>query len=509
MLLLFLGVGVVVALKVFSPSAEQKAEDVVYGTSDAGGKVSTISVATDGYDGYLFLKSPDMKRALLHAGLALDFTDDHGAYQERVSKFNRGVYNMMTIPVAELLRQSPKLGGYNGVIVMAICESRGADAVVGFAADFPEGKISELNRAGLEVVYTADSPSEFLLDLMITDFDLFHLGGTKDWRQPVSEVDEVLKRAQARRGNAFVLWEPELSKVMKALPDLRVLVDSSKFRGYIIDVLVVNRDFLANQRDKVMKVLSSYFRTMGSYSSERSRFEEWMRKEGKGATDIEEMLREIGWFDLSENCSEMFGVQMEVGTTSREGILDCIEACLGVLSRSGKLDKNALKDPYTIINRSLVDECYKLAPRTLGKMEGKRIEFNHLSEEEWKALKEVGILRVEPITFSSGREELDDGGKEAVDIIAPMLINNYPEYRVAIRGHTSQGDEEENKKLSLARAESVCARLVAVHNIDPNRIRAEGLGSSQPPQRRPDESSRSVRYRAARVEFVLLQGRGF
>jgi outer membrane protein OmpA-like peptidoglycan-associated protein len=89
-----------------------------------------------------------------------------------------------------------------------------------------------------------------------------------------------------------------------------------------------------------------------------------------------------------------------------------------------------------------------------------------------------------------------------------MLVNNYPSYRVAVRGHTGPGDAEANQKLSLERAQVVAQRLVAVHNIDKDRLHAEGLGATQPPNRKTGETTRSLRLRMPRVEFVLLEGTG-
>jgi len=133
------------------------------------------------------------------------------------------------------------------------------------------------------------------------------------------------------------------------------------------------------------------------------------------------------------------------------------------------------------------------------------VDFTPLSDAAWTGLREIGTLRVEPITFQTGGEHLDDTGKEQVDKIAALLINNYPGYRVTVRGHTGAGDAEENTKLSHSRAQVVVQYLIAVHAIDPDRFHAEGKGALQPPPRKPGESERAYRYRLPRVEFVLLE----
>ena len=97
---------------------------------------------------------------------------------------------------------------FPGVIVAAIAESKGADGIVGFADKFPTGNIRDLNNPALKVVYTADSPSSFLLDLTIVGFDLFNLTSTNAWRVEVGGTRDALERARRHEGDMFVLWEP-------------------------------------------------------------------------------------------------------------------------------------------------------------------------------------------------------------------------------------------------------------------------------------------------------------
>ncbi len=73
---------------------------------------------------------------------------------------------------------------------------------------------------------------------------------------------------------------------------------------------------------------------------------------------------------------------------------------------------------------------------------------------------------------------------------------------VIIVGHTdSIGSEEYNKRLSLARANSVKAYLVA-KGIDVKRIRAEGRGESQPVA---DNATKEGRAKNRRVEIEVLE----
>jgi outer membrane protein OmpA-like peptidoglycan-associated protein len=218
------------------------------------------------------------------------------------------------------------------------------------------------------------------------------------------------------------------------------------------------------------------------------------------------MLHKIDWYDLFENARQQFGIATDVDTAASDGIVKTIIACTDVLKRTGKLQGDPLEgNPYLIINSGILEKLVKNVPAMVGRQEGSRSDFAPLSEAAWKELREIGTLRVEPITFQTGEQRLDDTGKEQVDKIATLLINNYPGYRVSVRGHTGAGDEEENQQLSRRRAEVVGQYLIAVHAMDADRLHAEGKAASQPPPRKPGESERAYRYRLPRVEFVLLE----
>ena len=114
-------------------------------------------------------------------------------------------------------------------------------------------------------------------------------------------------------------------------------------------------------------------------------------------------------------------------------------------------------------------------------------------------------MRVENITFQSGVGRLDNDGEGTVDNVAQKLIHNYPDYRVLVAGHTGYGDADANLKLSQERADIVRQQLIAVYNIDEDRILAKGFGAERLPKRKNGESERAYRLRMQRVEFILLK----
>lgn len=82
--------------------------------------------------------------------------------------------------------------------------------------------------------------------------------------------------------------------------------------------------------------------------------------------------------------------------------------------------------------------------------------------------------------FEQGKADLNDDAKLALHDLARVMKQN-PELRLRIAGHTSsEGDAAVNQKLSEARAQAAVDFLVDKEGIDPSRLEASGLGSSQP-----------------------------
>lgn len=504
LLLVLLGAAGVVGWKYLKPILFESSQRR---TSDATGAEATIRFGGDNYLGYWFVTSPEMRKQAARRGLAIQFEDDGGAYSDRLQKFADGQYDAIVLPVNSYLQHGAAVR-FPGVIVAAIAESKGADGMVGFGDALPSGKMEDLNDADLKIVYTSASPSEFFLDLIIADFDLDELENADRWRVEVDGSNEVYKRAKASQGDAFVLWEPDLSRAL-SLPGMQYIWGSDRFSGYIVDVFVFRRSFVKDKGEVVRDFLSLYFRVLRGYANNRDKMLREMRKSTDLKEDVlEPILDKIEWFDLEENRREQFGIARQAGEQVEEGIINTILSCTDVMLRAKRLDRDPLEgNPYLITNSSVLESLIETSNVADVGGEGSRnVTFEPLDESGWARLAEVGVFRVEPITFQSWNNRLADTGKESIDKIAQLLTHNYPNYRVIIRGHTAPGgDEEANVALSLERAQGVMQYLKAVHGIEPNRVRAIGVGSAEPPRRKPGESPRAYQYRLSRVELKAVE----
>ena len=81
--------------------------------------------------------------------------------------------------------------------------------------------------------------------------------------------------------------------------------------------------------------------------------------------------------------------------------------------------------------------------------------------------------------FQQGKADLSEEAKFVLHDLA-KLMNQYPELRLRIEGHTSaEGDATTNQKLSEARAQAAVTFLVEHECVDANRLEAAGFGSSK------------------------------
>ena len=82
-----------------------------------------------------------------------------------------------------------------------------------------------------------------------------------------------------------------------------------------------------------------------------------------------------------------------------------------------------------------------------------------MDDSGWNRLKEVGTLKIDPISFQHGEAELQLLAKQSVDKSVEM-VKHYPNFRIVIKGHTdTRGDPDENTKLSQERADNVAKYL--------------------------------------------------
>lgn len=238
---------------------EKKREKLALQTGSGGKYRINVRVAADSFSGYCILRSPELAKRLGAAGIKFSVEDDGADYMHRMKALRDGDIDMAVFPVNSFIQSGLALGEFPASMVYVIDETVGADAIIAYRDAVPS--IDALNRSDARIVLTPDSPSELLARVMIASFNLPELP-EKKWMVEADGSSEVYKkfRGDSRRNPvAYAMWEPDVSKALKQ-DNAIILLDSSKLKGFIVDVLVVDRQFLIDHYDVAKEVVENYAR---------------------------------------------------------------------------------------------------------------------------------------------------------------------------------------------------------------------------------------------------------
>jgi chemotaxis protein MotB len=114
------------------------------------------------------------------------------------------------------------------------------------------------------------------------------------------------------------------------------------------------------------------------------------------------------------------------------------------------------------------------------------------------------------ITFRSGKADLSDSGRKALQKVAATLKREYPDARFSVEGHTdadpiNKSSFASNRDLSVARAMAVLRYLVEDCSVADDRCIVAGYGQYDPVASNSKDTDKA---KNRRVEIVVLRKRG-
>lgn len=509
LIFIFIGILGLVAYKYALPLLESNQQ---MATSDAQGTKGKISIGVDNWIGYFPLCSAEMRKRMRKSGYVLQCDDDSADYDGRMKKLKSADYQFAVATVDSYLLNGGRYN-YPGTIVSVIDESKGGDAVVAWK-DRIQNIDALKTAANYKIALTPNSPSDHLLKSLAVHFDVpALLGNNRSWRVETEGSEAALKKLLNKEVDVAVLWEPDVSRALEKKEIVRILgtKDTNKL---IVDILLVNRKFSKSEPDAVSTLLKNYYRTLKFYRDNNSQLlEDAAQHTGLKQKQVQAMLKGVQWFNLTENNQLWFG--SGGFANAEEGLIDTLESAAQILVDNGDVDDNPIpdSDPYRLTNSTFLAQLYgKVQNTQFGKTitpdmavtDSLARDFLPLDNSQWDSLREVGTLKIRPIVFQSGVNELTTEGKEELDKAVEHL-KHYPNFRIVIKGHTGvRGDKAANRILSQERSEAVSRYLNVTYDVHANRMRPLGQGASQPLKRLPGESSRAYNYRLPRVELFLV-----
>lgn len=432
----------------------------------------SVRFAYDGFSGYAPLRTDLFHDEAAKFGVNVIFSDDGANYQERLKALADGTVDMAVFTVDALIKTTANYKDFPATIVSIVDESKGADAMVAAGKAFPN--LDALSDPDVKIVCVPDSPSETLARVVMAHFNLVRLNPNPfEFQDSEEAVYKAYQQTKPTDKKVFVVWEPYTSRIIEN-PDYRVLIDSSKFRGYVLDVIVVRRDFLLKNENLVEGIVKSYFSTIFAKRNELSEMvTEDSRSLGNPLKEkqVEKLCEAIWWKNTQENFAHF-------GITSANGIQHLDDICRNttqVLQKTGAISADPTDGKpnllyYDGIMRKLFDTSWHPGFAIESVREEKSLLA--LNDEEWESLHPVGSLQVPRLVFSRGSNKLTTAAETTLAELAEQL-KAFPQYYLIVRGNaSSDGDLEANLKLSSARAKAAVEWLIN-NGVDRNRIRAE------------------------------------
>jgi flagellar motor protein MotB len=451
--------------------AQQQENEKVEKTSGTSRYRHEIQLGLDSFSGYAILRSEEFRKQLADRGIRIKNVDDGANYAKRAEGLQKGTLQMAAFPIDAFLKTLSSNDAPAATIVAIIDETRGADAMLAYKNKFPD--IDRLNQSDVRFVLVGDSPSETLVRVVMQDFDLKNVGASAI--ETVDSPEKLIARYRAASpatNEVYVTWEPFVSQIL-ANDQLHVLVDSSRFTGYIVDSLVVSRDYLLKNGPVVESVLEAYFTALHSYSEKQALIRLLLEdakqtKQELTAEQANRLVDGIQWKNTQENFAH-FG--------KRAGAVVHVEDMLGriatVLSKSGAISSIGSDEKF---NRYFFDRPLEnLKTRNFHpglSSESVRVEekLKALSDEQWDGLVTVGTLSVPELVFLRGSATLSDQSKRILDELCQKLLA-WPQYYLTIRGNASKaGDMQANLQLAQQRGDAALKHLLAL-GIPPERMR--------------------------------------
>ena len=115
------------------------------------------------------------------------------------------------------------------------------------------------------------------------------------------------------------------------------------------------------------------------------------------------------------------------------------------------------------------------------------------------------IVILQQVQFRTGSDAILPASAELLAEVASVLDQHPEILKVAVEGHTdNRGGAAYNKKLSERRAASVIKWLTTKHDIDPDRLEAQGYGLEQPID---SNDTAEGRQKNRRVEFKIVESK--
>lgn len=487
--------------------------------SDTSKVKYTVNIGVDNWAGYFYLCSKEMRKESLKNEILVNCIDDGADFDSRFLSLKNGETQMAVFTADSFIKNGEKYN-YPAKIVTVIDESKGGDAI--FINKKKASKVSEIkNSTNLRVSYTKDSPSELLLTTWKNDFGVNINDKEKFQIKESTGSKNAYEMLINENVDMAVVWQPEVSKIESDSRFIKIM-GSDQIKNVIVDVLVVENNFMLNNKDVLEKFMISYYKTMNYYKVNEEEFnKELSYKTGIMVESQLTGLKDgIQWQDISSVAINWLGIDFDTQNSYIQ-LFDTLNMVTKIMLNDNQLSNNPIPngDAFSLINSKIIESVVSKSlkneidlmvsiPNNIEDVSLTR-KFSKISPAKWNMLRKekvLGAINIPEITFVTGTSDLYPNYEEqkAFDMIKDIMLK-YPRSRIIVEGHTGRGDAIANMDLSKKRSNKVQELILDNMGVDKNRLMTIGYGATQPPERNQNENKISWWKRWARVNIVVVQ----
>ena len=285
--------------------------------------------------------------------------------------------------------------------------------------------------------------------------------------------------------------QKNLTKNEKVIIQLRETLDNQGKNIESLTVLVQRlRTDSININNELVSFKKKYDDLSTTYDLLTSKSSRYMAEKAK---EIKELLEQ-----LEKTQTELFAKEDELN----KSIANLQEKERKLLNSQNELEQRSLRvaELETIINRkdSIVTALKQKISKALIGLEGDGLTIVQRNGKVYISLEE-------DLLFASGKYEVNQTGKQALDKLSEAL-SYQKDLEILVEGHTDsvplsgRGLVKDNWDLSVMRATSVVKRLTSNTNLDPTQLIAAGRSEFVPLLTNTTSEGRS---KNRRIEMIL------
>ena len=451
-------------------------------TTDNQTDPKTITILGDTFSGYSTFRANTFTEQNTQSNIKTQYIDEFDQ-ATRAKALSKNADIIVTTLDQFLLHQP------QGKIVGLIDKTVGADAVVLNTRKYPNLKtlndIPKLKQKNLKIIYSADTPSEYLAKLLDIKFENFSLNDFEIVE--AVEATDVYQSLQSDPQIAIaVLWEPFVSKAKEN--GNTIILSSKDVPNSIIDVIVASES-IQKQPEQLSTFLNNYYQHLDGLIENTNAMNTQIAEDGKlSQQDASNITSGIDFFSAIESKQWMID-----GTLQQR-----IDSTAGILTLTGDLSN--LPQPQIFspkyLTQAVTNSEQRIAtieqtePNIAKIIRGENPSTStKIKPEPLPSPQNVGSLSIRgDISFSRGSATLSPNSRQTLNQVATELGDfNKQTTSIKIVGYTSKtGAANSNKLLSLQRAQVVSAYLKE-QGVQ-LQIIAEGKGFASPLPGIPPES---------------------